>query len=94
MAIPLTRSPKDPPEAIPGMASFPGTGPADKVCVDCCHYNNGRRLERYKHRAMGGVKMHRCAKYSALAGGKLGAALLAHTPSCKYFEPLKKPRPV
>ena len=62
-----------------GMAHFPGTGPKNKRCIDCCFFDGSLRETGF------------CRRYMSLMG-KTEVDMTRHykisgaNDSCKYFE--------
>jgi hypothetical protein len=72
-------------QSLAGMAHFAGSGPAGTVCGGCVFLADlsvGRpgRVRRRRHPG--------CRKFFQMTG-KHGDALPPHTPSCRYYEPVK-----
>lgn len=71
---------------IPGMAHWAGTGPRGKTCGEC---------EFLVSISVGVGRSTRCEKYQQMMNGKVGSKKIPEvTPSCKYFEPIKKKKPI
>lgn len=79
--IQLHRAVSEPAKA-PGMAYFPGTGPAGKYCKDCAHFGsfNARRGKRTV------TVKDACEKAHEITGSVERGGIGANR-SCKYFEP-------
>jgi hypothetical protein len=94
----MTRLPGAPDrdDALPGMAHFAGTGPADKTCGHCLHRGLSRQgtkpkySEEIKAFVYKTYRTAQCVMFMRLNGGVYGAAVKSGYQSCKYFEDKKK----
>lgn len=65
-----------------GMAHFAGTGPAGRTCRECAKWGTAVRFYR---RTGGELRRRRCARFSELAQGRIGAPVGHHRAACRHF---------
>lgn len=81
-------------QMIPGMAYFPGTGPAGTTCGDCKFRGIRRKSSKQKIDTLKNdyvdtyYSSASCAEFKRLTG-KYGPSMSPGNPSCKYFQPEK-----
>lgn len=77
----------------PGMAHWKGSGPRDKTCRECEHYELDKTSSGHiKRNVVGELKQGRCLKYKQLIGRSSAWPRLKHSlPACKYFEAAERP---
>jgi hypothetical protein len=92
MRITLHMTETHPPELVqqirntaPGMAHWAGSGPSEKICSQCDHYNYWRQI-RNASGAIVRTEQHKgCGKYEQLTGKK-GPEINRQLLACRHFQ--------